>query len=175
MSKILKFFDFYSQGPTLRVNGDTRLATNFGSIISLLSLTLLFSGLYFILNDYFSYLTFNVNSFTDNTNTPDIDLKKFKMSILLIDGQGREYENPERLFKISAAYWNVKVNPISTNSYASVGLIDIPTMKCNNYTDPTLNEEFKFYTGRYKSITCLNFDKINKNLTGIFGSVKGYF
>ena len=173
MMDILKIFDFFSQGPSLRVNGNDKLATVFGSIVSLFAILAYIIGISLILNDYFSFLTPKINSYTDNTIRPDIDLKKFKMGLLLTNGQGKEYQNPEKLFKISAAHWDIKLTPIKNNNDVSVVLTDIPTIKCNEYkNDPILNEEFIMHSTRF-NFTCLNYDDFPKNLTGKYGSTYG--
>ena len=68
---------------------------------------------------------------------------------------------------------NAKVTN-SHNNDVSVVLTDIPTIKCNEYkNDPTLNEELIMHSSRF-NLTCLNFDNLNKNLTGIFGNYNRY-
>lgn len=113
MSKYYKMLDFFSQPPALRINGKKTLPTIFGATISIIAIICIITGLYFNLNDYFSYLTFKINSYTDNTNIPSIDLKRFKMGVLLLNGRAEEFADADRLFKISAAYWKLNLNPIN--------------------------------------------------------------
>lgn len=173
MINILKSLDFFSQSPHLRVNGRNKLATIFGSAVSIFSIIILIFGISFILYDYFFYLTYNINSYTDNTITPEIDLKALKFGLLLTNGRGEEYQNPEKLFKISAALWEIKTPILGNISDVSVSLKDIPIMKCNEYkNNPILNKEFNSYSKIF-DLNCLDFESLNRNLTGTFGNLKG--
>ena len=169
MSKLINFFDFFSQTPSLRINGEYRPFSIFGSIIGFLTITFLIGGISIFLNDYFSHLSFNVNSYTDNLAKPNIDLKNFKLAFLLVDLMGREYPDKERLFKITAKYADLYI-PLSRNTSVDVNFIDIPIIKCDEYKkDELFSDKYGMYSEMW-DLTCLDFSKLEKNLKGVYGN-----
>ena len=164
---VFKFFDLFSQTPSIKVKGKKRLATIFGSLIGLISIIFLIAGIFFILNDYFSRLTITVNSYIDNSVKPDIDLKKFKLSFLITDLMGKEFPDQERLFTITAKHWDIFIPVLGGNSTESIVVEDIPKIKCNEYkNNKLLNKEIEMYTKKMNP-TCFDFEDLNKNLSGV--------
>jgi len=170
MEKILRLFDLFSQTPTLKVNGRKRASTNFGSFVGFLSITILLTGIGFILNDYFKRLSYKVNSYITNSDTPNINLKELKVGFLLTDIMGKEFPDMERIFSFHAKFWDIYI-PIDYNKTTIVNFENIPKIKCNEYkNDHKFKLAFDEYTKIYKNLICLDFDSLNKNLTGAYGN-----
>ena len=167
--KALNFFDLFSQTPSLKVNGNTRLATIFGSIVGFLAISVLITGISFILNEYFSRLHYNLNSYTDNSARPDIDLSKFKLGFLLTDPLGNQFPDRERLFEITATFWDIHIPLLGDNSTQTVNISNIPKIKFNEYNNSLFNDEAELYAKLYDS-DCLDLETINKNLSGIWNN-----
>ena len=169
---MLKFFNIFSQTPSLRINGDKRPASIFGSIIGLLTISGLIGGMSFILFNYFSRLDFTINYYTDNLAKPNIDLKNIKLGLQIIDALGKQIPDHKRLFKISAKFWDIYLPVPGENKPQTVKLIDIPTIKCNQYKNDTLHEqEFDKLSSMYNDMTCLDLPSLNNSLKGIYGNL----
>ena len=173
MIKFFKFFDRFSQTPTLRVNGKVRPTTIFGSFIGFFTISVLIAVISIILHDYLSRLTYNVNSYVDNSARPDIDLKKFKLGFFISDQLGRKYLDQERLFTISAKLWEVYIPIFGYNVSEVVEFKNIPRIKCNEYKNNTLFYENFELASKVIDATCLDFTNLNKNLYGTHGNFGG--
>ena len=58
------------------------------------------------------------------------------------------------------------------NKSQTVKLIDIPTIKCNQYKNDTLHEqEFDKLSSMYNDMTCLDLPSLNNSLKGIHGNL----
>lgn len=173
MSKFLKFFNLFSQSPSFRINGQIRPFSIFGSIIGMITISILIAAISFILNNYFSRFNYTINSYTDNLATPDIDLKDFKLAFLLTDLMGKPFPDHERLYKISARHWDIYLPKPGENRTQSISFVPIPIIKCDQYKENSpLKENFDLYSTMYNQ-TCLDFDTNKKNLTGIDGNTGG--
>ena len=135
---MLKILNIFSQPPTLRINGSDKPISIFGSIIGFFSISILFGAICFILNSYFSRLSFNISSYIDNSARPDINLDEFKLGILLTDIMGTSFPEHERLFTISAMMWNIYLPKFGENKTQKIDIVPIPTIKCNQYKNGTL-------------------------------------
>lgn len=173
MSKVFKFFNLFSQKPSLKINGEAKPSTIFGSIIGLLTITFLITFLSIIIYDLFSRFNFKVNSFIDNSLYPDIDLRKFKLGFTIGDLRGNQFLDHERLFKISVMHWEIHLPKFGENATQKVETSEISFKNCTDYkNDSLLQEEFLQYSKMY-NLTCLDFEKLNKNLTGVYGKIGG--
>ena len=173
MHKVFKFFNLFSQAPSFKINGETRPSSVFGSIIGFLTLSTLIAAISLILNDYLSRLNYSVNSYTDNLAKPEIDLKNFKLGFLITDLMGKEYPDHEKLFTISALYWDVFLPQFGENKTQTIQTVPIPSIKCDEFKDDFyLKESFDLYAKSY-NLTCLDLNVIQKNLTGIYGNLGG--
>ena len=169
---MVKFLNLFSQVPNLRINGEIRPASIFGSIIGFLTISILISGVSFILYNYFSRLNYTINSYTDNKAKPNIDLKNFKSGFVIIDAMGLEFPEPERLFKISAKYWDIYLPVFGEDKEQEIEVTNIPTIKCNQYKNNTLHkDEFDKYSKMYDSMICLDIPRLNKTLKGVYGNL----
>lgn len=168
--KALKSLDLFSQIPTVKIDGQNRLTTKYGAFIGFLTLSSLFVGISFILNDYFSFLSYNFNSYIDNSARPDIDLSKIKLGFHLTDGLGNQFKDRDRLFNIKATFWDIHIPQLGDNSTQKVVISDIPNIKFNEYKkNPLFNKEAELYTKLYDA-DYLDLESINKNLSGIFSN-----
>ena len=168
---MVKFLNLFSQVPTLRINGQMRPSSIFGSIVGFFSLCSLFAGLSFILINYFSRLEYIINSYTDNSAKPDIDLKNFKFGLIITDLMGKEFPDQDRLIKISAMYWDIYLPVFGENRTQEVTLTNIPIIKCNEYKNDTLHKkDFDQYSKMY-NINCLDIPSLNKTLKGIYSNL----
>lgn len=164
---MLKFFDLFSQTPSLQVNGNSRLTTTFSAIIGLFAIMTIISGISIILYDFFSRFSYSINSYIDNSLEPNIDISKLKISFLITDLIGREFPDHERLFSIKAKHWEFYIPEIGKNISDSIKINEIQKINCNQYKNNNLmNEKFEMYS-KLHNITCLDFENINKNLTGV--------
>jgi hypothetical protein len=107
MCSVFQCFNLFSQTPSLKINGNIRPNLIFGSIIGFITISILIVGFCIILYDYFSYMNFNVNYLVDNLAHPKIKLDNFKISLTLGDLKGVTFPDHDRLFTISAIYWDV--------------------------------------------------------------------
>ena len=169
MSGCLKFFNFFSQSPALRINGDRRPASIFGSIIGIFTIVGLISAIIYILFNFFSRLDFTINSYTDNSAKPNIDLKNFKLSFFITDIYGNEFQDHEKIFEISAKFWEVNPFP-ADNDTQKIDFKNIPKIKCDRTFLPNQDEKI-YYKSPYKNVTCFDLSKLNKNLTGPMGNL----
>lgn len=165
--KFFSLFDLFSQVPNLRVNGRTSPSTIFGSFLGFLTCIFLLTGISFILKDYFQGLTYNINSFIDNSSTPSIDLKNdFQVAILLTDVYGNEFHDADRIFSLKANFWDMNI-PINNISQPMVTNENINFKKCTEInSNKVFKKEFEEYTSLYKNLMCLDFETLNRNLTG---------
>ena len=172
MSKILKFFNLFGQTPGIKINGEIRPSSIFGSIIGFFTVTILTSAIFFILHNYFSRLSFTINSYTDNSAKPDINLKELKLGFIITDPLGNQFQEQERLFKISALFWEIYLPKYGENKTQSFKFQPIPTIKCNQYKNDSLQKEaFDDLYKMNKNQTCLDIPSLNKNLTGVYGKL----
>lgn len=130
MFNCLKYFDIFSQKPSLNIKGSKRAHTKFGSCISLITVCILITGIVFILNDYFQGLSYNVNSFVNNSLNPSISLKRLKLGFLIIDFYGKEFSDMERIFSLNAKFWDIKM-PDYSNLNPNVTSKEINFKRCN--------------------------------------------
>ena len=166
--KALKILDLFGQKPELKIDGNSRLITKFGAFIGFITITVLTTGISIILNDYFSFLSYNFNSYIDNSARPDIDLSKIKLGFHLIDGLGNQFKDRDRLYSIKATFWDIYIPTLGSNETQKVEISDIPIIKFNQYKNNDLfKEEAELYTKIYNA-DYLDFESINKNLSGIF-------
>jgi len=167
MLKILKFFNLFSQTPQLKISGENRPFSIFGGIVGFFSISFLIAGITFILYEFFSRFQYTIESYTDNLEIPNIDLKNFKLGFSLYDLMGKKYPDQERLYKISARHWDIYIPKFGSNKTDSVKVTNIPMIKCNEYKNDSLfYEDFNIYS----HVSCLDFSNLNKNLSGIYGN-----
>ena len=173
MSQFFKILNIFSQTPSLRINGEIRPFSIFGSIIGFITMSILIAAISIILYENFSRFNFRINSYTDNSAKPDIDLKNFKLGFVLTDAMGKEIPDEDKILKTSAKFWDLHV-PVwgdNTNSL-SVKMEDIPIIKCNQYQSGTLfSKNFTEFSKNIKNLSCLDIQKLNKNLKGTYGNV----
>ena len=162
MSKWFKFFNLFSQSPGLRINGERKPATIFGSIVGFFTISILLSAITYILFNYFSLLDYKINSYTDNLAEPNIDIKNLQLDFFIMDSLGNEIQEPERIFEISAKFWEMYVDNLAENKTQRLEITDIPKIKCNH---ESANQQLR---NKYKNSTCFDLSKMNKNLTGPF-------
>ena len=172
MPKAFKFFNLFSQSPSLRISGDFKPPSIFGSIVGLFTVAITLVAIFFILYDYFSRLNFNVNSYTDNLIRPEIDLNEFKLGLLITDLLGRPFPDQDRIYNISAKHWDIYLSKFGENKTQSVQIESIPSMKCNGYKNGSLLREGFEYLGEMYNMSC--FDFRNRKLSGIYGNAGQY-
>lgn len=128
-----KFFNLFSQSPVLKVNGENRPTTIFGSIIEFFSICIIIGAVSIILNEYFNRLSFSLNSYTDNSAKPDIDLQNFKVGFYLSKSTADKFHNHERLYTISAKIREIYIPKYGENTTQTITGTPIHTIKCNEY------------------------------------------
>ena len=142
-----KSLDIFSESPSVKIDGKTKLKTKFGAFIGFLTISSLITGITIILNDYFSLLSYNFKSYIDNSIRPDIDLSKIKLGFTLTDGIGNPFSERDRLFSIKATFWDIYIPQLGDNynTTKKVQISDIPIIKFNEYKNKLLpNETLKF-------------------------------
>lgn len=162
-----EFFDLFSQTPSLKINGNNRLKTNFGAVIGIFSIIILITGISFILSEYFLNLSLNVYSYVDNSKDPDIDISKLKMSFLITDLMGREFEEPERLFSIEAKHWDFFIPEDGNKTRQAIKIQNLKKIKCNEYVNNDLMDSKFEKFSKLHNVTCLDFKSLGKNLKGV--------
>ena len=167
---VLKFFDFFSQAPSVKINGSDRLNTIFGSIIGLFTTIIFIFGIFFIFNDYISRLSYKLNSYTDNSVKPDMDPSKFRMGFLVIDVEGNQFPERERLFTLKALHWDIYIPSLGANSTQSVKIENIPVKRCTDLNHTLYEFETLKDLSRNYDTDCLDFENVNKNLSGVFNN-----
>lgn len=174
--KLLYLFDQFSQTPTLKVNGKKRATTIFSSIIGLLSIFGLTFGIIYLIYDYYCQFNYTFSSYKDNSIRPDIDLKDFRFGFILTDTVGNPIPNKDRLFSIEAKHWDIYFD-VTSNS-TDIKVSNLPKISCyeslkNGNFEENLNviNSFAQSHGSY----CFDFKSLDKNLTGIFNDLGGYF
>jgi len=166
-----KVFNLFSQSPTLRINGEIRPNTIFGTIIGLITVSILTGAFTYVLHNYFSRLHFELNSYIDNSAKPEIDLENLKIGFHIIDGMGIEFSDHERLFTISAKFWEIYLPKFGENTPQKVDFMNIPIIKCNEYKNDSIHQKnFNEYAKNY-NVTCLDLPSINKTLKGVYGKL----
>ena len=174
MSTYFHHFNIFSQFPTFRVSGNSKAYSFFGSLVGLISIVTLISGISFILIDYFTKLAYSINSYTNNLEIPNIVLKDLKFGFRILNQVGQEFElDVNRLFKISAIYWDVHI-PVKGDNTTSIQVkpTQIPIIKCDQYTKGSIfYEEFASYAKNFRYIDCLDLESIGKNITGAYGNL----
>lgn len=116
-----------------------------------------------MLKDFFSRLTFRVNSYTDNQIIPDMDLKDFKLGFYVLDGAGNRIPDIKRIITISGFIWDVEIPKQSD----TVSNTTIPRIDCSQYkNDSLLYEEFK----NFPDLICIDLPSLNKKNYGVYGS-----
>lgn len=173
---MMKLFNIFSQSPSLRINGESRPFSIFGSIIGFFTLITLLIGIFFILLDYFSQLNFKLNSYIDQSARPDIDLKDFKLAYLLVEPNGKDIKDIDRLFKISAMFWDIYLPKFGENKTQEIDITPIKNIKCNEYKNGTEHkEEFDNFHKIYETMICLDIPSVGKNLKGVYGNLGRYY
>jgi len=171
MQKFFRLFDLFSQTPSLKINGGTRASTNFGSFIGFITITFLIFGIIFIINNFFSSLSYNVNYFVDNSVIPNIDLRKIKIGFHLLNYESKEFKNSEKIFSLKARLWNFYRND-SEMTIPETDYEEIKLIKCNKYTKNVIfNEQLNKYSLIYRDLFCLDLENLSKNLTGFYGNL----
>ena len=130
MSNILSYLDQFSQTPSLNIKGNKRVITKFGSCVSVLTLAILIAGSGFLLHDYFEGLSYRIDSYIDNSATPNIDLKKMKLGFLMMDYLGNGYPDMDRIFSFKADYWEMQ---FPERAPPKAIFKPIPMIKCNSF------------------------------------------
>jgi len=164
--QICNYLDLFSQTPTLKINGKEKLTSIFGSIVGFLSLCITIIGLVYFSHDYFAKLTFSVNFFIDTGVSPKIDLKKFKLAILITDLMGNELPDKERIFSLNALYWDIFLPGPNDNNPQSLIPTEIPKIKCFEYKNDSLFKNETDFLGKKFKTDCFDFESLNKSLYG---------
>lgn len=175
MAKFFEFFNYFSQVPSLKVNGKEKPKSTFGSIIGIFSMSILIAVITYIMIEYFSKLNYTYTSYTDNLVSPNIDLKDFKLGFKITNATAGEIPELERLFEISALYWIIHIPRLGDNTTSTTAKpYNIPIIKCDKYKNGTIfYEDFASNAKNFKNFFCLDFESLNKNLTGAYGNIGG--
>lgn len=177
MKNLLEKLDFFSPKPEIKVNGNTRFRTSFGIITGICFLCVLLSIYSIYLYNCFYRFKKIVTYNEKRDSNPRVPLNKMKFSITLMDGYGREYSDHEKIFEISAKFWESKlVDPSKVNlEYVDnfeYGKIDnIPLKKCNEFQDKNFIDSFSNLAKLKKTTKCLELDNFQKDLFGRYGSL----
>ena len=112
------------------------------------------------------FILYNYINSTDNIANPNIDLKNFNLGYVILDAEGNQFPDHDRLFKISAMYTDISLPKDHKNiTRKKMEFIDIPAIKCNEYKNNTLHKaEFDKYYQMYYSMICLDTPNVNKIL-----------
>jgi len=173
MSKYFEYFNLFSRSPTLRVNAKDKPSSIFGSIIGFLAISILITAISYFLNEFFSRLNYTINSYTDNLTKPNINLKDFKLGFQLVNSKGNDIPDIDRLFKISALFWDLNNPEFGYNKTGIIARpIKIPVIKCDQYKNDSLfYENFVNFSKNFESMDCLDIPNLNLNITGAYGNL----
>ncbi len=173
MSKFYEYFNLFSQTPSLKINAKSRPSSIFGSIIGLITITILIIEVSLLLYNYFSRLDYTFSSYTDNIVTPSIKLDEFKMGFDLRDNIGHELPDYDRIYTLGALFWDINI-PVLGNNLTSISAkpYNIPIIKCNQYEEGSLfSEDFAKNSKNSKNLHCLDFKSLNRSLIGSYGNL----
>ena len=166
----LSFLDQFSTTPGVKINGQKKYFTNFGLIISFITIVTIFA-----LSIYYSFICltrkyYKILERMDNNIIPNSKIFENKISFTLIDPFGNEYEDPDRLFEIDAKFWDFN-KVIGKKIIPSIS--DIPITNCTIHENPPFEINFQRLNKLYPSSKCLDFSKLKTNLYGKYGSITG--
>ena len=168
--KNLHFIDLFSQTPGLKINKYQKYYTIFGMIISLITILSIFAvAIYYTVN-IFSRINYQILERIDNKLVPSTKIFENKISFTLIDPNGFQFKEPERLFSIDAKFW--EMNPNDDNGQLPY-IYNIPATNCTIYQNEPFREDFDTLMNFYKTSKCLDFKSLKKELYGKYASLTG--
>ena len=168
--KNLHFLDLFSQTPGLKINKYQKYYTIFGMIISLITILSIFAvAIYYTVN-IFSRINYQILERIDNKLVPSTKIFENKISFTLIDPNGFQFKEPERLFSIDVKFWDI--TPRNFNGNISE-FKNIPVTNCTIYQNEPFEANFNNLMNFYKTPKCLDFKSLEKNLYGKYGSLTG--
>lgn len=173
--KYLRFLDIVSVSPRLKIRGEGKYITKLGicfgflTIISILTLSIiLFSE---VVNHEKINILYNIYTNSD----PTIDFRKSQIVLLITDAFGNEFENDDRLFDITAKFWNITFPIINdTMMPAKANILDVPMRRCKNKTFEYFNSYYQSMNSAYNSLLCPEFGDKNISLVRKYGNKFGY-
>ena len=169
----LSFLDQFSQTPGLKIKGEKKYFTNFGLIISFITIVAMLA-----LSIYFTFICFNRKNYKilermDNNIIPNSKIFENKISFTIIDPVGNEYEDPDRLFTIDAKFWELNPSKEDDNIINPPIISEIPLTNCTIYENPPFEIDFQRLNKLYPSSKCLDFSKLKINLYGEYAGLTG--
>ena len=168
--KNFSFLDLLSKNPGLKINNSDRYYTIFGMIISLITILSIFTvAIYYIVTS-FSRINYQILERIDNKLVPSTKIFENKISFTLIDPNGFQFKEPERLFSIDVKFWDI--TPRNFNGNISE-FKNIPVTNCTIYQNEPFEANFNNLMNFYKTPKCLDFKSLEKNLYGKYGSLTG--
>ena len=169
----LSFLDQFSTTPGLKINGQKKYYTNFGLIISFITIVTIFA-----LSIYYSFICltrkyYKILERMDNNIIPNSKIFENKISFTIIDPVGNEYEDPDRLFTIDAKFWELNPSSKEDNIVNPPIISEIPLTNCTIYENPPFEIDFQRLNKLYPTSKCLDFSKLKTNLYGKYASLRG--
>jgi hypothetical protein len=172
MSKYFEYLNLFSLTPSLMVDGKSRPFSIFGCIIGFFTLSILIFQITYIIVEYFSRLNYTHNFYIDNLSKPEINLKNFKSGFVLVNPMGLELQDRNRLFQISAIFWDFYNPKYGDDRKIKIKTVNVPMIKCNQYKkDSLFYDDFKMLSEQYNHIECLDIEKINGTVHGSYGDI----
>ena len=166
----MSFFDIFSPTPGLKINKEDKLTTIFGIIVSLM--TILFIS---IITIYYSLTCFSRKNFKilermDNKIVPTTKISENKISFIILDSDGKQFLDQERLFTIEANFW--EIFPLREIEDRTVKQ-KIPVTNCSIYFNEPFEDDYRKALIPFPTTQCLDFKDLKKELYGTYGSIKG--
>jgi len=168
--KNLHFIDLFSQTPGLKINNSEKYHTVFSMIISLISILTIFTvAIYYIVTS-FSRINYQILERMDNKLVPNTKIFENKISFTIMDPNGKEFKEPERLFSIDAKFWDITPQDENGNLFE---IKNIPATNCTIYQNEPFEADFDNLMKFWPTSKCLDFKSLKKKLYGKFANLKG--
>jgi len=170
--KCLSFIDLFSRAPFLRINNSDKYHTIFGLIISILTILGILSIVIYFIYASFARISYQILERMDQNIIPNTKIFENKISFILTNRLGNQFEEPDRLFSIEAKFWEIYPTAKIKNDNL-INITDIPLKNCSIYQNEPFKERFDNVLNFWDSAKCLDFTNLKKNLYGQFGNLSG--
>jgi hypothetical protein len=164
----LYFFDIFSRKPRLKINGNTRLSSKVVAIFGILLLAGFIGIIAYLSSEVINKKTFNIieNTYSKTFNNITLDNEN-PISFLLVDTQGNEIENYERIFDMKLNHFQFATKS-TINSTGNNIITNIKRSKCTYKKLPgdIIQRYEEIYRVYNKSMHCFDLKPYNLSIFG---------
>jgi hypothetical protein len=95
------------------------------------------------------------------------------MGFKLTNASGGDLLDIDRIFSISAMFWEITIPDLGDNSTSIKAVpTNIPIIKCDQYEEGSLfSENFVAFSKKFNDIKCLDFKTLNRSISGALGNL----